>query len=43
MTRTHIVPPQITRISMQLKSRTGKPAALSVDELAKELGTKGAA
>jgi len=40
MTRTHIVPPQITRISLQLKSRKGKGAALSVEELAKELGGK---
>jgi energy-coupling factor transport system ATP-binding protein len=43
MTRTHILPPQVTQISLQLKSRKGKPAALSVDELAKELKGKGAA
>jgi len=43
MTRTHIVPPQVTQISLQLKGRKGKPAALSVDELAKELGAKGVA
>jgi hypothetical protein len=43
MTRTHIVPPQVTQISLQLKGRKGKPVALSVDELVKELGKKGAA
>jgi energy-coupling factor transporter ATP-binding protein EcfA2 len=43
MSRTHIVPPQITQISLQLKSRKGMPAALSVAELSEELSKKGAA
>jgi energy-coupling factor transport system ATP-binding protein len=45
MERTHIAPPQVTQISLRLKSRKGKPAALSVAELSAELGgnKKGAA
>ena len=45
MERTHIAPPQVTQISLRLKSRKGKPASLSVAELSAELGgkTKGAA
>ena len=38
MERTHIAPPQITQISLRLKSRKGKPASLSVAELSAELG-----
>ena len=40
MERTHIAPPQITQISLRLKSRKGKPASLSVAELSAELGGK---
>jgi len=40
MERTHIAPPQVTQISLRLKSRKGKPAALSVAELSAELGGK---
>lgn len=45
MERTHIAPPQVTQISLRLKSRKGKPASLSVAELSAELGgmKKGAA
>ena len=38
----HLTPPQVTQISIRLASRKGKPAALSVAELADELG-KGSA
>jgi len=38
MERTHIAPPQVTQISLRLKSRKGKPASLSVAELSAELG-----
>jgi energy-coupling factor transport system ATP-binding protein len=40
MERTHIAPPQVTQISLRLKSRKGKPASLSVAELSAELGGK---
>jgi energy-coupling factor transport system ATP-binding protein len=40
MQRTHIAPPQIAQISMQLKARKGKEAVLNVEELAAELGGK---
>ena len=40
MERTHIAPPQVTQISLRLKSRNGKPASLSVAELSAELGGK---
>lgn len=45
MERTHIAPPQVTQISLRLKSRKGKPVSLSVAELSAELGgmKKGAA
>jgi len=45
MERTHIAPPQVTQISLRLKSRKGKPASLSIAELSAELGgnKKGAA
>jgi energy-coupling factor transport system ATP-binding protein len=37
MARTHLAPPQITQLSMRLPGREGRPAALSVGELADEL------
>jgi len=40
MERTHIAPPQVTQISLRLKSRKGKPVSLSVAELSAELGGK---
>jgi energy-coupling factor transport system ATP-binding protein len=40
MERTHIAPPQVTQISLRMKSRKGKPASLSVAELSAELGGK---
>ena len=40
MERTHIAPPQIAQISMDLKARKGKEAVLSVADLAAELGGK---
>ena len=40
MERTHIAPPQIAQISMDLKARKGKEAVLSVADLAAELGRK---
>ena len=40
MERTHIAPPQVTQISLRLKSRKGKPASLSVADLSAELGGK---
>ena len=40
MERTHIAPPQVTQISLRLKSRKGRPASLSVAELSAELGGK---
>jgi energy-coupling factor transport system ATP-binding protein len=41
MERTHLTPPQITQLSLRLPSRAGRPAALSVEELAAELSTGG--
>jgi energy-coupling factor transport system ATP-binding protein len=38
MDRGHLVPPQITRLSMRLPGRGGRPAALTVDELVADLG-----
>lgn len=38
MRQTKLQPPQITEISLRLRSRRGRPAALTVDELAAELG-----
>jgi len=40
MERTHIAPPQVTQISLRLRSRKGKPASLSVADLSAELGGK---
>lgn len=37
MAQTHLAPPQITQLSLQIPSRAGLPAALSVNELADEL------
>jgi energy-coupling factor transport system ATP-binding protein len=37
MSRTHLVPPQITQLSLRLPSRAGRPAALSVGELVRDL------
>jgi energy-coupling factor transport system ATP-binding protein len=36
MERTHLAPPQITQLSLQIPSRTGRPAALSVAELVED-------
>lgn len=36
MERTHLTPPQITRLSTRMPSRAGRPAALSVAELVEE-------
>jgi len=38
MARTNLEPPQITEISLRLQSRTGRPPALSVVELADTIG-----
>jgi energy-coupling factor transporter ATP-binding protein EcfA2 len=37
MAQTHLAPPQITQLSLQIPSRAGRPAVLSVNELADEL------
>ncbi len=37
MDLTHITPPQITQISLGMPSRAGRPAALSVEELAEDV------
>jgi hypothetical protein len=37
MSQTHLAPPQITELSLQIASRAGRPAALSVDELVDDL------
>jgi hypothetical protein len=37
MARTHLAPPQITQLSLRLPGRAGRPAALSVDELVRDL------
>ena len=37
MMQTHLAPPQITQLSLQIPSRAGRPAVLSVNELADEL------
>ena len=36
MDRTHLTPPQVTRLSMRMPGRAGRPAALSVAELVAE-------
>jgi energy-coupling factor transport system ATP-binding protein len=37
MARTHLAPPQVTQLSLRLPHRAGRPAALSVDELVRDL------
>lgn len=37
MERTHLTPPQITQFSLQIPSRAGRPAALSVAELVADM------
>lgn len=41
MTTTHLQPPQITQLSLRLRGRNGRPAVLSVDELAHEYAEAG--
>ncbi len=40
MAAAHLVPPQIARLSLEMPGRVGRPAALSVAELASELGPR---
>ncbi len=37
MERTHLTPPQITQLSLQIPARRGRPAALSVSELVADM------
>lgn len=42
MERTHLRPPQITQLSLQIPARGGRPAALSVSELVADMRDSGA-